>query len=243
MLLEEIGNQLRRKGIVYRLILGTGNPVDVVRSAIHDSGATRLLIGTHLHHTFGPLLLGSAANAFLRQSTIPVFTVGPLAHPPLLSAPKRFLHPISLHGNYQASSVFALRLAQASKAKLTFVHILDESVLASPYVETVFAKARLELDELAAPTCLQPPVHTVVRAGDLDLQILELSAKEGTDVIVMGIEHDLPWWSRRNTLTYQIIAGASCPVLVVRPVLLPADGTAMVTVPNDYGAYSPSQRG
>jgi hypothetical protein len=38
-----------------------------------------------------------------------------------------------------------------------------------------------------------------------------------SDWVVIGVEHDFPWWSMSNNTAYQVIAQAECPVITFRP--------------------------
>jgi nucleotide-binding universal stress UspA family protein len=164
------------------------------------------------------------ANALLFAVKIPVFTVGLDVSSEASATPRRILHPVSLRGHYREASAFALQLAQLYGAELTFMHLIDPSVMAGDYVETIFANTRKKLDELL-PVSSFPPVHALTKAGNVTLEVLAVSAKEKMDWIVMEIEHDYPWWSMHNNHAGRVIAEAPCPVLTLRVGSLLAEAT------------------
>ncbi len=228
--LHETVERLRQEGVACEAIVKHGVPAEVVQHEIERTGATRLLIGTHGHRHVAQNIIGSVANALLRSVAVPVFVVGPyLGSAAQHTYPRHILHPVSLAGRYKESAAFALKLAQAYSADLTFVHVIDASIMHGSYVKEIFEKARHELDELIPKS--EPPTvaHAMVEAGEPILNVLELSVALHTDWIVVGIEHNFPWWSMRNNAAYLMIAEAQCPVLTFQNSIL-ADVAAQPTV-------------
>jgi nucleotide-binding universal stress UspA family protein len=214
--LRAMAATIKRSGVECSVTIKTGIPEEVVQAEIVRTGATRLIIGTHGHVHSGQRIIGTIANSLIRSIAIPVLVIGPhLEANSYHMLPHSILHPVSLTGRYRDSAGFALKFARAYGADLTFIHILDSSILRGSYVRELFDDAEGKLESLIPKDSLTV-ANTVVETGDPVLQILELSERISADWIVMSIEHDLPWWSMRNNTTYQVIAGSSCPVLVFR---------------------------
>jgi len=215
--LADMAQRVEMEGIPCSIILKRGVAVDIVHQEIEDGQADRLIIGTHGHGYAGQKILGCVANALLRAVNVPVYVIGPHAtSTPSHVVPHRILHPVSLTGQYRASAAFALALAQANRADLTLLHVLDAGMLRGAHFQEISAKAKQGLSELIPSQHPPIAVHTLVECGDAPFEILRVCAATESDWIVMGIERDFPWGSMSNNAAYQVIAQADRPVLVVR---------------------------
>jgi nucleotide-binding universal stress UspA family protein len=123
-----------------------------------------------------------------------------------------------------------LSLAEEADASLTILHIFDWPREGDPLVErfdtiefrrVVEEDARARLDALITDDVRQwCKPSTTVAYGKPYREILDLAAKEETDLIVMGVQG-------RNALditlfgstTNHVVRRASCPVLTLRPGL------------------------
>jgi len=222
--LHRMAEEIRRHGVDCAVTLKTGIPEDIVREEITRMGATRLLLGTHSHRHAGQGIIGTIANSLLRSVSIPTLVIGP--HVPVdfpHGVPHSILHPVSLRGRYRQSAAFTLSLARALGADLTLAHILNSSVRRGAYVQEQFDEAEIQLESLIDQSAMLVAIE--VDAGETVAKILELSRRISADWIVIGIEHDLPWWSMRNTTTYKLIAESTCPVFVFRSEAVAADSS------------------
>ena len=75
--LEQLTNQLRRRGIQARAILSEGPVADALETLVQQEKPSLLVTGTHGAHGLERLILGSTAEAILRKVSCPVLTVGP----------------------------------------------------------------------------------------------------------------------------------------------------------------------
>lgn len=111
--LLKMAGQIEAHGIVCSVDLRHGFASDVVREALQDTRATRLIIGTHGRGKLGQFALGSVANELLKTVEIPIFAVGPaILNSADHATPRRILHPVSLVGDFQKSVDFAVDLAE-----------------------------------------------------------------------------------------------------------------------------------
>ena len=102
-------------------------------------------------------------------------------------------------------------LAQANRADLTFLHVIDpDSSLSRP--DAVEALSAL------APNgeSLVPPVYTSVAHGHLIEEILHSAASIRADWIVVGVGNNIPLLSLEDSTAYKILTVADCPVLTFR---------------------------
>jgi nucleotide-binding universal stress UspA family protein len=206
--LQGMADEIRRHGVRCEAIAEHGFATDVVRQQIAKTGANRLIMGTHGRRKLAQVVLGSVASDLIRTVEIPVLAVGPQAHRKSHQAPRSILHPVSLAGDYKRTAEFALDLAQANRAELTLLHVLD------PDSERCRADAMTALSALAPNgETLVPPVYTSVAHGNLIEEILYAASRANADWIVVGIEkavHLLPF---EESTAYKLLAVAGCPVL------------------------------
>ena len=201
-------------GVACDAVVLCGLPGEIICRVIERTSATRLLIGAHCHGHAGPLMLGAVTNSVLKDVKIPVFVIGPVACHPVDATPKKILHPVSLKGKYRDHASIALEIARLYNAELTLLHVMPFYLRKSSYARTLEAQAERALRELVSPD--HAGVRTVVVPGELVQEILAAAVIEKPDWIVMGIEHDFPFWSKSNNAAYQVLADAKCPVLTLR---------------------------
>lgn len=219
--LSAFAGELEKHGIRCSIVVSRGDASTAVLDEVQRSHATRLLISSHRHGYDGPALLGTIANALLLESKVPVFVVPRNDSDPAHAAPCRLLCPMSLSQESQQIARFALQLDGAHATDLTLLHVMNEWVLEGAYVHQQAAGVHQLMDAVAASAARRQTVHTLVKAGYPASVILKVAAEAKADWIVMGIEHDFPWWSTQNDTAYQVIAQAAVPVLVVRARMLP----------------------
>ena len=108
----KMAHKLEEHGVVCNIDIQHGFASDVVREAIMDTGATRVIMGTHGRGKFGQFALGSVANELLKTVDVPIFAIGPGVHGTTDHAtPRKILHPVSMVGDFQRGVDFAVELA------------------------------------------------------------------------------------------------------------------------------------
>lgn len=212
-----VAREIEAYGISCDVAVRNGYAADVIREEIARTGATRLILGTHGRGRLGQLLLGSVARELIRRVNVPVFTVGSHARDSIRHVtPRRILHPVSLMGDYHESVDLAIEIAQAYRAELTLLHVLDQDVADTIDPDQVLKWAKRALDTfIPDPTDLAPIVHTVVTMGKLADEILKTADQMDADWIVLGAEGDHRFGS--------LSASAACPVLSIRHELSPME--------------------
>ncbi|MBK9264575.1 MAG: universal stress protein [Polyangiaceae bacterium] len=73
--LDAFVSKRRSEGVSVAALLREGRTADEVCAAATDMGADLIVMGTHGRGLIGRTLLGSVAEAVLRQATVPVMTV------------------------------------------------------------------------------------------------------------------------------------------------------------------------
>ena len=199
-----------------------------ILAAQAESGADLLVIGTHGRSGFQHLFLGSTTEKVIRKATCPTLVVPPRAADVRPGSPvrtDRILCPIDFSDSSMAGLARAREIATETGARLTVIAVVDvgyelrdSAMLANVDVEGLVrateADARRRLAALAGQG-----VHTidaVVASGPAAGTVLERAARDGTDLIVMGVHGrgalDLRLF---GSTTHRVIRGATCPVLVV----------------------------
>lgn len=217
--LGQVSDALKLEGVRCSVVVRKGTPAEVVGQEIARARAGRLIIGAHPHGPCGPNMIGSVANALLLTATVPVCVIGPAMKSSSAHAyARRILHPVQPSAYYRESACFAAEVAQACGAELTLLHLMKPAGATGPYANLLEARLQHVLDSLVLPADVH--VRRVLEYGEPLEEILHFAAAENVDLIVMGISHDFPWWSMRNSHTYQVIAESRCPVLTFHHRLL-----------------------
>jgi nucleotide-binding universal stress UspA family protein len=80
LMLDGIARDIRSRGIECVAAVRHGFVPDVVAEVVKNSGAGRLILGTHGRRGLKKFVLGSVARQLLETVDIPVCTIGPRAH-------------------------------------------------------------------------------------------------------------------------------------------------------------------
>ena len=106
-------------------------------------------------------------------------------------------------------------LAQANRAELTLLHVLDPDSEEAQVRTLAWAKTALSA---LAPngSDLVPPIHTSVACGNRVEEILHAASHLQTDWIVLGVDVAFPFWPFRDSTAYKVLSAAGCPVLGFR---------------------------
>ncbi len=214
---EGAASRIRAHGIRCRAMVENGFPGDVILEALKTTGAERLIIGTHGRVRLERLMLGSVATELLSRVAVPMYVVGPHARGHIEHAtPRRILHPVSLrHPN---SAATALDIAQHYRAELTLLHVISPDEADDGSVDWLISTRAKELAKLTPDSkSLWCSIATQVKVGERVEEILHTADKIHADMIVLGVNADMPLWPLRGSRTaYRVIANADCPVLTVR---------------------------
>jgi nucleotide-binding universal stress UspA family protein len=204
-------------------LFARGPVADAVPKWIAEHGIDLIVMGTHGRHGLKHLLMGSVAEAIFRNATCPVLTVGPhvTVRPSHDFKAENILFPTDLGAHAEFATQYALSIAQESRAQVTVMHVVS--------LDDAFQRDRTELvaDSYKKLEKLVPAEakkwctpEMVVEVGDTVKELLGFAETERPDMIVLG----LPAGKKFNggfhaSVTYNLIAGAPCPVLTVRDVL------------------------
>ncbi len=225
-----------RRGIRCDALVREGHPTQQIAAAVRQFQADRVLLGTRSRSKIGKLLLGSVAEQVLRSVYLPVMTVGPEAHLPVVRNGGRVvLHATSLRETSRPSAALACQVAATQNAELVLLHVLPpiEVMTSKQLLTGLDSSAMVELRILAEETGARccSAVEPVVAHGNPSIEILALAAERRAGLIVLGATHSLALENlTRDRTVYRVLAHARCPVLTLRePQALPEEALADTT--------------
>jgi len=180
-------------------------PADGIRQLTTETHADLVVMGTHGRTGFNRWMLGSVAERVLRQTNVPVLTVGRAAH-----APVTFRHivcPVNDTQPARRALSVAASLSACFDATLTVLHVQGSHG----------ADAIPDLCSwIASDHRKQCNVRELVRQGEAAQQIIVQAAELSCDLLVMGGAHRRFFdTSVLGTTTVRTVRHAPCPVLTV----------------------------
>jgi nucleotide-binding universal stress UspA family protein len=196
------------------------------------AGADLLVVGSHGRSGFEHLLLGSVTEKLVRRAACPVLVVPRRAGPDATAAVhlKQILCPVDFSNGSLAAVTLAISLAEESDAHLTLLHVeeMPPELTEHPAfgaIDTEAIRAEARAGWLRRLRALVPEgvkafcaVDTAVSEGRASRAILRTAAAQGTGLIVMGVQGrgavDVALFGSN---TNEVLRGATCPVLTVRP--------------------------
>jgi nucleotide-binding universal stress UspA family protein len=218
-------------GIGTEVVLEDGEAVDRILAKSKKLGTDLVVMGTHGRRGFQRLILGSVTERVLRQSECPVLSIPPSAPKPSLERGepfRRILCPVDFSPPSRAGLDLALSLRRGD-GELTVLHVV-EFYLPPPFGEAVAfdiagfierqqqeGRAKLESwvpSDARAHARLET---AVLESGSPYRQVLQVAAREKSDLIVIGVSGrssaDLAFF---GSTANHVVREASCPVLTVR---------------------------
>jgi nucleotide-binding universal stress UspA family protein len=215
-------------GRPYDIDVTIGQPVPAILASVKERNADLIIMGTHLRHGWRRALLGSVSEGVLHGSDCPVLTVA-TQDSYVGAAPYAVTHvlcPVNFTDVARESLHVAARLADAFRARLTIVHVLeaDEVRNVKEEEERVRSWITPELQEVCAYRQL------VVRGGPAE-RVLDCADDVGADFLVIGAQHKLFRDATvLGTTSERMIRFSSCPVLVVPRQAIHRDATVAASV-------------
>ncbi len=234
--MKRLGENVRLDDLSCHTVIEQGTVWDVLASVIQRESADLLVLGTHGRSGLKKLALGSVAEAALRLASCPVLTIGP--HVPTVGPGpvefRRILFATDFGLAANKAFPYALSLAEDHRAKLILLHMVPpmpsanlgstaygpSACAADQYTnwqKTMREESRTKLKGLLPPdTKLVAEPECIAATDFLPEGILDVAAKYGTDLIVMGanptfsprMAAHMPW-----ALIHEVVCGAKCPVL------------------------------
>jgi nucleotide-binding universal stress UspA family protein len=167
-------------------VVREGRPVPLVQALSEEKRPSLVVLGTHAGGALERHMIGSVAEELLRTLPGPVLTVGP--HVP---APR-------------ASTLAIARILHATDFS-------PASVRAAGYAKAMARAFGSQLEVLHVT-----PSGARSETTDVRDHILECAQEQHSDLIIMGAHHH-SWIARhlRTGPAFQVVLGATCPILTV----------------------------
>lgn len=194
-----------------------------VAAKLTELGSDLLVVGTHGRTGLGKLFLGSVAETVLRQSPIPVMSIGTDAPWQVDGKFHRVLLATNLQPGSTESAGYAVALARRDRAQLFLLHTCRRGTRSKPSEssELSVAEALHRLHDLAV-TCgdenTEKRPETIVEFGDSKTKILEVAKRTNADLVVVGLGETKSVWATTHLelgTAHTVLAHAGCPVLAV----------------------------
>jgi nucleotide-binding universal stress UspA family protein len=222
--LQPLAERVRETGVRCEIVVRPGLAADQILSFLREREIDRVVMGTHSPGPIGKLLVGSVAEAVLRNATVPVFIVGPDV---VDGAYRRFavrtiLCAVSLQDSSHVVAQFAAELAAQHGASLILQHV----VRLHDHAEQLGGRTldQIETDLLSlVPIDLQDKisVQTVVVPGDPTEELLYQGRAQQADLLVLGAQGASAFAAiTRHGVVYKVLAHTHCPVITLSPVVL-----------------------
>lgn len=230
--LEPLADRARQEGIRCDVVVRPGLAADQILSYLRESKIDRIVMGTHSPGPIGKILVGSVAEAVLRNANAPVYIVGPDVVDGAYRnfATRTVLCAVSFIESSYAVATFAAEVAARHRARLILQHVIRPQdraeVLAGQTVEEI------EADLLSLiPTELreQISIQTIVVPGDPTEELLYQSRAQQADLIVLGAHGASAFAAiARHGVVYKVLAHSHCPVITLSPAVLAESGMKYV---------------
>ncbi len=216
------------KGIEHESIVSKGVVWEELQSIISQNHIDLVVVGTHGRRGLGRIVLGSVAEDVFRHANCLVLTVGPNSCTFNFGKTNpKFLFATDFGEGSLRALPHAISFANHLRAKLIFLHVVPVApVPEHPSLDV------LRMRDAARMACLRrleqlptneeelalPPEY-LVHFGRPSERILQSALKLKADLIFMGLRRSMHVVAAPQThwaTAYEMVCGASCPVLTVR---------------------------
>jgi nucleotide-binding universal stress UspA family protein len=218
LILENLAREVREQGVDCTTAVRHGFVPDVIAEVVANTGAGRLILGTHGRSGLRKFVLGSVARQLLEAIDIPVCTIGPRAHKSLARSPATILHPVSLAGSHEASTALSFLLGRQFDARVVLLHVIAPAPHVTRDPDRAVALAGEDLNRLVPHEArARTEVRARVAIGSVVADILDAASETQAELIVLGV-HAPPhsWLPGTEPAAYKILVSSPCPVISLR---------------------------
>src|SRR5579859_8219 len=211
--LEERGSALRSEGYRARTISRVGPLCDELLSTIEQNNVDLIVLGTHGRTGVERLLLGSDAEALLRNAPCPVISIGPGVAENKTGDLREVICATTLEPHSAELVAYAQKLALQHGAGLILLHVKD--VVNETEVDWV------SFDEAFHYYAQETPgksswLRTSLRGAAPGMRIVDLARQRGSDLIVMGARRASSTATHLSPgIAAKVLLEAPCPVMTL----------------------------
>lgn len=226
--LDPLAKVARNAGIKCEVIARPGLAADQILAFLRERPVDRIVMGTHCPGPIGKLLVGSVAEAVLRNASVPVVIVGPDVVDGAYRnfATRTILCAVSLIESSYVIASFAAEVAAHHNARLVLQHVIRPQDRVEVLAERTFEEIESDLlnlipDELRN----QISVQTIVVPGDPTEELLYQARAQHADLIILGAHGASAFAAiARHGVVYKVLAHSYCPVITLSPAVLAESG-------------------
>ena len=217
---RQLLNTRELAGLSATAIVKSGIPVQELSQLVRQENIDLAILGTHGRTGIKHLLMGSVAEELFRHLPCPVLTVGPNVSKGLMERCeiKHILFPTDLSDESRAVFPYLASLASECEASLTLLHVLPSETATNPDSGSLADPLRREMQSIFSsqidPRCR---AEFIIDFGDTTERILAHAETGRADLIGLGVRKAAEITTHfRNTVSYQVVLQAHCPVLTAR---------------------------
>jgi nucleotide-binding universal stress UspA family protein len=213
--LEDMQRRAHLQGVCCSIRWSHGDPRRVILDALDKCHAERLIAGSHGRRHLREVIHGSVARELMTAVKIPTLFVGPKVHPLVDVQMRNILCLLSLEGEFEKLSRFALLVGEVYQAHVTLMHVLDDADAINKTRSTEWARTALQslVDKFGRR---EKQVTIEVRHGGLVEAACKAADELQIDALILGTASPSHATHLKELLAYQVIATASCPVYCYR---------------------------
>jgi nucleotide-binding universal stress UspA family protein len=222
--LEPLAQRARNLGIHSRIVVRPGLAADQILTFLRERKVDRVVMGAHSPGPVGKLLVGSVAEAVLRNANVPVCIVGPNVVEGTWRnlVTRKILCDVSKQEASRVVANFGAELASRNNASLILQQIIPPQARAEILADRTINQIEAELPSLV-PVRLQHKVsvRTKVALGDPTEELLYQGRAQQANLIVLGAQGASQFAAiTRAGTVYKVLAYAHCPVITMSPIVL-----------------------
>jgi nucleotide-binding universal stress UspA family protein len=211
--------ELNYKDAVLSLLRDRSPAAGILRYAA-EQAVDLIVVGTHGRNVVSEMILGSVAQALVRDAPVSVLVVGAHARRAQAAGAGCVLAPVDFSPRCAVTLAQAAREAVQREARLVALHVVDFGRVSQPEALDLGERERragAELWTLTRTAGLPTTAQPLVTAGPAAEEILRIAVKLDASLIVLspsahgGLERLL-----LGSVCRPVIRSAPCPVLVHR---------------------------
>ena len=222
--LESVAQRAAGIGVHCKIVVRRGLAADEILAFLRHRRVDRVVMGTHSPGPVGKLLVGSVAEAVLRNASVPVCVVGPNVIEGTFRNPvtKKILCDVSKPHAKEMVVSFAAKLAAECNAGLILQQVIPPQERSIILDDSSIKRIEDELPTLVpAKLRSKVSVRTRVTLGDPIEELLHQSRSQQANLIVLGAQGASHFAAMTHAApVYKVLAYAPCPVITVSPLVL-----------------------
>ena len=219
--MNETIDKVQREGILCEPVVLTGLPAEQIPALVKSRGVDRVIVATRIECRVERLLDGSVAEDLMASLEVPVYTIGPHAHPRAVRGPRprQVLLATSFRPGSSVCTGFASTFAERHQGQLTMLHVLDAGGMSEHQRGKAREAARQKLSAyIPSGVHLKHSPVITIHEGDPATAILERAGSSPEDLVVLGSpSSSLVSRILAGNVVHHVITKARCPVVTIKP--------------------------